>query len=216
MPTITFEELEIPFEVRTLDGFREWYAALPERAPRIRASFFDGNVTIEVGQSYDTHEPVITSVSCTLAGLASERAGRYFTPSSWITSKQGGFSTEPDGFFALYETLKSGALRFDPRRPIELIGRPDFVLEVVSESSRRKDLVDAVAGYARAGIPEYWIIDATRKRLVFRVLVLEGAEYVDVEADARGWRASPTWERSFKLRRSTDPAGMPAFRLEVR
>ncbi len=36
--------------------------------------------------------------------------------------------------------------------------RPNLVMEVVSESNRRHDLVTKKNGeYSRAGIPEYWI-----------------------------------------------------------
>jgi Uma2 family endonuclease len=35
----------------------------------------------------------------------------------------------------------------------------DLVMEVVSEDDRRRDLVTKRAVYARAGIPEYWIVD---------------------------------------------------------
>ena len=36
---------------------------------------------------------------------------------------------------------------------------PDFVLEIASPSSRRRDLVDKRAAYAWLGIPEYWRFD---------------------------------------------------------
>ena len=38
---------------------------------------------------------------------------------------------------------------------------PDFVLEVVSPSSRRRDFVDKRIAYAALGIPEYWRFDDT-------------------------------------------------------
>ena len=38
---------------------------------------------------------------------------------------------------------------------------PDFVLEVVSRSSRRRDFVDKRIAYAALGIPEYWRFDDT-------------------------------------------------------
>ena len=60
-----------------------------------------------------------------------------------------------------------------PRYP----GLPLFVLEVVSEGSddRKRDYIGKCADYAKAGIPEYWIVDPFEKAIT--VLKLEGAEY---------------------------------------
>ena len=41
---------------------------------------------------------------------------------------------------------------------------PDFVLEIASPSSRRRDLVTKRAAYARLEIPEYWRFDELGKR----------------------------------------------------
>lgn len=43
-------------------------------------------------------------------------------------------------------------------------GAPDFVIEIVSPSSRRKDYVIKNALYSEAGIREYWIVDPARER----------------------------------------------------
>ena len=53
----------------------------------------------------------------------------------------------------------------------------DLVMEVVSDSAsdRHRDLVEKRAEYARAGIPEYWIVDPEEGRIT--VLTLEGTEY---------------------------------------
>ena len=41
---------------------------------------------------------------------------------------------------------------------------PDFVLEIVSRSSRQADRVDKRADYAALGIPEYWRFDEAARR----------------------------------------------------
>jgi Uma2 family endonuclease len=53
--------------------------------------------------------------------------------------------------------------------------KPDLVAEVVSKD-RRRDLVEKRRDYAKAGIPEYWIIDPEKSRVV--VLGLKGKQYV--------------------------------------
>jgi Uma2 family endonuclease len=53
----------------------------------------------------------------------------------------------------------------------------DLVMEVVSgsEGDRHRDLVEKREEYARAGIPEYWIVDRELGQIT--VLVLEGSAY---------------------------------------
>ena len=56
---------------------------------------------------------------------------------------------------------------------------PDFVLEIASPSSRRRDLVTKRAAYARLEIPEYWRFDELAKRRPRKLSGdrLEGNEY---------------------------------------
>jgi Uma2 family endonuclease len=53
----------------------------------------------------------------------------------------------------------------------------DLVMEVVSEGpeNRKRDLEIKRQEYARAGIPEYWIVDPQEQRIV--VLTLDGKTY---------------------------------------
>ena len=55
----------------------------------------------------------------------------------------------------------------------------DLFMEVVSggRSDRERDLIHKRRDYARAGIPEYWIVDPEEKAII--VLRLEGDEYVE-------------------------------------
>ncbi len=46
-----------------------------------------------------------------------------------------------------------------------IYGAPDFVLEVLSPSTRRKDLIDKTVWYEKAGVRELWFIDPDRKKL---------------------------------------------------
>ena len=53
----------------------------------------------------------------------------------------------------------------------------DLVMEVVSEApaDRKRDLEDKRSDYAKAGVPEYWIVDPLEQRVT--VLALEGNSY---------------------------------------
>ena len=63
----------------------------------------------------------------------------------------------------------------------------DLVIEVVSEGGRPRDLEIKREEYARAGIPEYWIVDPQSETIT--VLALEGSSYVVHGEYARGMEA---------------------------
>lgn len=65
----------------------------------------------------------------------------------------------------------------------------DLVMEVVSDGakSRRRDLIEKRREYARAGIPEYWIVDPKKKQIT--VLRLEGKKYAVHGAFKKGQTA---------------------------
>lgn len=59
-----------------------------------------------------------------------------------------------------------------------IIGAPDFILEVVSPSTSAKDYYRKSAKYEQSGVREYWIIDPIRKRLT--IYYFESKEPVTV------------------------------------
>ena len=209
--------VEVPWEARTLEGFRAWVATFDERGPRV--SFARGTVHVDMSpQSYRTHEPLVQALNTALATLTRELdLGRYFMPPSWFTHEASALSTEPDGFLVLWRSLENKLIEVNPDRDTEMIGRPDLILEVVSDSSRRKDLVEHVTDYALAGVREYWIVDARKDVIAFRILALqESGAYVDEIADNDGWLRSPIMQRSFKIRQLPERAGMIDFAVDVR
>jgi Uma2 family endonuclease len=56
-----------------------------------------------------------------------------------------------------------------------LIGAPDLVVEIASPSTTRHDLREKQDAYARAGVPEYWVVTPDAKAV--EVLVLEDGLY---------------------------------------
>jgi Uma2 family endonuclease len=90
------------------------------------------------------------------------------------------------------------------------------VVEVVSDSSEDKDLVKLRSDYFRAGIPEYWIVDARDGALNFDILKRGSRGYTTTRTQADGWLKSAVFGRSFRLTQATDPLGNPQFTLEHR
>jgi Uma2 family endonuclease len=67
-------------------------------------------------------------------------------------------------------------------------GAPTLVVEILSPSSRRTDLVRKMALYARSEVAEYWIADPEQRTLF--ILVLEGAAYRQLQPESDGRLAS--------------------------
>jgi Uma2 family endonuclease len=87
---------------------------------------------------------------------------------------------EPDVFFMRFE--------HEARMGNEFWDGADLVMEVVSDDDRRRDLEIKRREYAKAGIPEYWIVDPLLGRII--VLRLDGASYAVHGEFARGERAT--------------------------
>ena len=54
-----------------------------------------------------------------------------------------------------------------------IMGAPEFVLEIISKSTRKKDCTKKLQKYVDAGVKEYWILDPKRKLLLTYDLINE-------------------------------------------
>jgi Uma2 family endonuclease len=75
--------------------------------------------------------------------------------------------------------------------------RAAIVIEVLSESNREHDLQTKRAEYARAGVPEYWIVDPQDSRIT--VLTLVDGEYAIHGAFGPGDFATSMFLPSFRF-----------------
>jgi len=77
--------------------------------------------------------------------------------------------------------------------------QPDLVIEVVSgePEDRRRDLVTKRLEYARARIPEYWIVEPNERRIT--VLRLRGTKYVVHGRFVEGDRAMSVVLKGFEV-----------------
>lgn len=62
-------------------------------------------------------------------------------------------------------------------------GAPEFVAEILSESTRWKDSVLKLRKYREAGVREYWIIDLESERTVVYEFAADGSEIPDGQTD---------------------------------
>ena len=120
-----------------------------------------------------------------------------------LTNPAADLSTVPDGVYVSYDALQSGRVRqVSGRRAgvIELEGTPEMVLEVVSDTSVEKDMVLLPELYHRAGIPEFWRVDARGAELRFEVLRRTEGGYEPAQ-ESDGWWRSEAFGASFQLTR---------------
>ena len=80
-------------------------------------------------------------------------------------------------------------------------GAPDLVIEVLSPSTRARDLGIKLRRYAASGVKHYWVADPSNKTLAVRELDAEGygepTIYRPGECSVR--RSSPAWRSSSRL-----------------
>jgi len=218
MSIIIEETVRIPDGVTDLASFRHW-AYSDDFPTKGRISFLNGEVWVDMSpENLFSHNQVKGEFASVLATLVkSKRLGRYFHDRTLLSHIVAGLSTEPDGLFISYATLNSGRINLvgEVEDSIELEGSPDMVLEVLSKTSTKKDMVVLRDLYWRAGITEYWLADARRKNLRFEILKYTDQGYIPVEQSS-GWQESKVFGKSFKLTAGEDESGYPEYTLSVR
>ena len=210
----------VPRRAMTLEGYVEWAASedFPETGS---ISYIDGQVYIDMSPAnVNSHQFLLGEVGRVLQNLVAELdLGEFYPDRSLLTNKDVELSTEPDAAFASWATLESGRLVHAPAvkgGPLfHIVGSPDWVLEVMSPTSRRKDSRILREKYHEAGIAEYWLIDATGEEIDFQLLLHGPTGYSPV-APVGGWLASKVFPRQFRLTREHNRAGNWRYTLHTR
>jgi len=213
--------LRIPISACTHAGFREWVKseAFPDH---IRVAYPDQEIYLDMSkEELETHNKVKMEVARVVLNLEQEEdLGTFYGDGVLVTNEAAGVSNNPDGTFVAWETLDAGRVRLVPREGelgqyLEIEGSPDWLMEVVSDSSVTKDTRQLRESYHRARVPEYWLIDARGDEIVFQILYWRKSGYA--AAPIRdGWQRSRVFGRSFRLTRVRDRRGYWRYTLEVR
>lgn len=209
--------IHIPEWVVDLATFRRW-ADSGDFPERVRIDCLDGVLWVDSRmEDIFTHNQVKTEFTIVLGSLVkTERLGRYFADGIRISNLDADLSVEPDGSFVSRSGLhdRVRVLEGATGRQVELEGSPDMVLEIVSDSSVKKDTKNLRRKYAEAEIPEYWLVDVQRERLELDILRWTPQGYAPVRK-RRGWMKSSVFWRAFRLSRQEDELGHPEFHLEL-
>ncbi len=211
----------IPAAAHNLEGFRAWAqsADFPQRGS---VSFINGEILIDMSpEDLSTHARLKAEISCRIHQLVEELdLGEFYPDRTLLTNAAAQLSTEPDGTFVSWDAYESGRVRRIPAKGrngqfVELEGVPDWVLEIVSPSSIAKDARTLRDIYYRAGIQEYWLVNALGKEIKFQVLERRRNGYVAVPS-RNGWFHSRVFDRDFRLQRHESRRGFWRYSLEIK
>jgi len=219
--SVIFEErVEIPLSLRSLDDFRQW--ARSEGFPQQgRIDYISGKIEVDMSpEDLFCHGTLKTEIIGVLYRRVKQGdLGHLFTDSTRVSSPQAELSAEPDVVFVSHEALQVGRIQLvpgavqEPGRYVELEGPPDLIVEIVSDSSVGKDTRRLPEAYSRAGAQEFWLADARKDPVVFRIHRLGDAGYQAVQPDADGFQPSSVFGCAFRLDSRRTPQGYWAFDL---
>jgi len=217
-PTLVPVSVPPAASIPTLDAFREWMHTVdPQRG---RFWFVRGKFEADMSpEKISVHNFVKAALYGALVTRAQEHdLGEIFPDGAFLVLESADSATEPDMMFCSWECLNEGRVQIRAWRKadegdIEVHGTPDMVVEIVSDSSVRKDTIELRQSYFEAGIPEYWLIDARDDEISFQLLVRSAEGYVAQPADAKGYFLSPCFGRRFLLTRKAHKISGWSYRL---
>jgi Uma2 family endonuclease len=217
------DEVEIPMNLQGLADFRRWAVsdAFPERG---RIDYLAGSIEVDMSpEDLHTHGKVKTALVVVIGQrVEADDLGELYVDRARVSSPEADLSAEPDIVLVTNESLNTGRVRLIPRvgggadRYIELEGSPDLIVEIVSDASVRKDTERLPGLYYAAGVREFWLVDARRAELVFRIHQPGATGYEPAPTSADGFQHSGVLSRWYQLHRTRNPHGRIAFELAER
>lgn len=203
--------LSTPSGTASFESFRRW--ALSDDFPETgRHDFIGGHYVKDLTpEPLFSHNAVKGDIVATLMGrledgdLLTMTRGRVTVPACEL-------SVQPDVSVTGWRSFETGRVTLTPYPDraddaIEVVGPPDLVVEIVSDSSVIKDTRDLYVLYFDAGISEYWLIDARGTEVDFRLMTRGEGGWRDIPADADGFRLSPVFGRWYRLVRRAGRRG---------
>ncbi|MFV1965517.1 MAG: Uma2 family endonuclease [Pirellulaceae bacterium] len=219
--TIRFEEqIEIPLNIQSLAEFRVW-ATSDEFPERGRIDFLAGCIEIEMSpEDFFCHGTLKGEIYARLHDRVKRaRLGHLVTDRTRVSCPNADLSVEPDIVFLSEAALNSGRARLvpkagaEPGRYVEVEGPPDLIVEIVSDTSVAKDTRRLPERYFRAGVAEFWLADARKGELFFRIHHRGQNAFEPATADGEGYQLSQVFDCAFRLDGARDDRGHWTFDL---
>ncbi len=208
------EQIEIPTNLRSLGDFRRW--ALSESFPDCgRIDYIARRIEVDMSpEDLYCHGTLKTELVRSLAQrIKREKLGDLLSDRSRVSCVQAGLSAEPDIVFVSRDSVSNTSVRLVPKvtaessRYFELEGAPDLIVEIVSDHSVVKDTQRLPQAYFRAGIREFWLIDARGQQLLFQIHSRSQHGFEPVSTDADGFQQSKILGCRYRLHRSWELSG---------
>jgi Uma2 family endonuclease len=220
MTTVLLDQgIEIP-TINSLAEFRRW--ALSDEFPeRGRIDYVAGRIEVDMSpEDLFTHGTLKTVIGTRVhQRVEALDLGHTFIGETRISSVPGDVSAEPDVVVLPHAALEEGRVVLTPKasgqpdRFVEVEGGPDLIVEILSDSSERKDLRRLPTAYFQAGVREFWLMDA-RAELMFAIQGRGADSFQSVPADPDGFQRSAVLDTSFRLERTRHQRGHWVYRLQ--
>src|SRR5262249_16692849 len=146
----------------------------------------------------------VKSEICNVVGnlIRKKKRGKFYVDRTRFVNIVADVSNEPDALFASWESFRNGTVKFVPTEDgddyIELEGTVDWILEIVSPSSVVKDTKLLRKNYHKAGVSEYWLVDARGDEVDFQILV-RGEDDYEPARSVGNWQVSRVFAKRFRL-----------------
>jgi Uma2 family endonuclease len=215
-------DVKVPIGIETLEGFRRWARSddFPESG---RIDFISGTIEIDMSpENAFTHgSPKVKIIQVLAAIVEQDDLGYLFSDRMRCSSGDADLSAEPDVIVISHDALDSGRVRMIEQKGgkeddfIEIDGPPDVVIEVVSKSSIVKDTERLPKAYFRAGVREFWLVDARGEDLLFVIHCRSKTQFSAQPSDQDGYQSSGVFGRRFRLDRTRDRRGNWKYELRA-
>lgn len=214
---IESDQVSVPEWVTDLDSFRRW--ADSEDFPDTgRICYLKGEVWVDMSkEQIFTHVAVKSEFNMILGPLVKFGGlGLYLPDGVLLSNVDADIAVKPDAVFVSHPARQDRVRLLEGTKGgyVEVEGAPDMVLEVVSDSSVRKDTQQLRQDYWTAGIREYWLVDARKEPLEFDILRHTPKGY-RATPKKDGWIKSNVFGKSFRLTQRTNKHGDPEYTLEM-
>ena len=170
MGAVSFEELLISHDnnygLSKAEGFEnkssgEYEVSDYENLPEdIRVELIDGYF-YEMEAPTKKHQVILQEILIQLTSQIRKNKGGckvYVAPSDVQLDESNKTIVQPDLFILCNKDMIKNSRR--------TVGAPEFVIEVLSESTRKKDMTLKLNKYEACGVKEYWIIDPNKEYII--------------------------------------------------
>lgn len=158
-------EAPAPYKVKKPGNYTvEDYYEIPDER---RVELIDG-VIYDMGAPTTIHQIIQMELGATLRSYIRSKGGRCIamvSPVDVRLDRDNKTMLQPDVFVICDRS------QFTDKR---IEGAPDFVIEILSPSSRKKDAFIKAKKYLDAGVREYWLVDPDKHKVIVYVFENDG------------------------------------------